>query len=378
MARNLRKIPKPIGVRVDRRDMTTLENKTIEEAALALMETALRDGRPLASEYPLVFGEAAAGHVETIEDEGRVVSTCAWIARTLLTGAAELPAALVGSVATEEAARGKGLGTKVLDQATKRAASEGAALSLLWADDPNWYQERGWVPFGTEAIYVIDDTIGFLLPEPTGVRPMRDGEAAAIHGLYAQRAIRVDRTNDETEAMLGVPGMETFVCERDGEIVGYACMGRGEDLGQVIHEWAGAPDAVLPIVSRLWSNHREDVERLFMMVPPSEADFTAFFEFVKARGANGILAMAKLGDTEAMAEVFDATTPADVTAKAASENAIDVTGPSGTLRLTDHEILLALCPPRGDRRVTDVLESEIGATLPNLPIKPFVWGLDSI
>ncbi len=70
--------------------------------------------------------------------------------------------------------------------------------------------------------------------------------------------------------------------------------------------------------------------------------------------------------------------PDGVSAAATSDNTIDVTGPSGTLRLTDHEILLAMCPPRGDRRVTDVLEQEIGASLPNLPVQPFVWGLDSI
>lgn len=359
-------------------NMMTTEHKTIEEAALHLMESALREGRPLAAEYPLVFSDEGPGHIETLDDEGTVVSTCAWIARKLLTPSAEVPVALVGSVATEEKMRGRGLGTQILAKATDRANAEGAALSLLWADDPNWYQERGWIPFGTEAIYVVDDTIAFLLPEPTNVREACEGDAESIHALYTQRAFRVARSLAETKAMLGVPEMQVFVCEKDGAVAGYACMGRGEDLRQVIHEWAGAPDTVLPIVSKLWEVNQSAYERLFMMVPPMEADFTAFFEFVKARGANGILAMARLGNTEAMARVFDDATPENVTAKAVAKNAIEVTGPGGSLRLTDHEILLALCPPRGDRRVTDVLESEVGTALPGLPIQPFVWGLDGI
>ena len=353
-------------------------NKTREEAALDLMSQVLREGRPLAAEYPLVFGEDTRGHVELIETEGEPASTCAWLERTLVTPACEVPVALVGSVATRTDRQGQGLGTAILDLATTKAASEGAALSLLWADDPSWYQERGWVPFGTETIYVIDGTMAFLLPEPDGVRAARAEDAAAIHQLYATRPVRVDRSEDETRAMLGVPAMQVVVNEQGGRIVGYACMGRGEDLQQVIHEWAGTPQDALPCVSELWRANSDQAERLFIMIPPTEADFLAYFEFVKARGASGILCMARLGSTEAMARVFDQATPDGVTATASGRDTIDVTGPGGTIRLTDHQILLALCPPRGDRRVTDIVETDIGTELTQLPIQPFIWGLDSI
>ena len=79
-----------------------------------------------------------------------------------------------------------------------------------------------------------------------------------------------------------------------------------------------------------------------------------------------------------MARVFDQATPDGVTATASGPDTIDVTGPGGTIRLTDHQILLALCPPRGDRRVTDVVETDVGAELTQLPSQPFIWGLDSI
>ncbi len=359
--------------------MTTSSNTTTrQDAALSLMETVLREGRPLAHEYPLVFGENAAGQIETLEVDDEVASTCAWLARTLLTGGMEVPVSVVGSVATREECRGKGLGTEVLNLATSKAAAEGAAFSLLWADDPAWYQERGWVPFGSETIYVVDETMAFLLPEPVGVRTLRANDAEAVHELYCLHSARVDRTLEETRTMLNVPGMQVFVCEKEGQVTGYACMNRGEDLGQVIHEWSGEPDSVLPIVSKLWHANRLVHERLFMMVPPTGADYSAFFEFVKARGATGILAMAKLGSTEAIARVFDAATPDSVTVEATSENTVDLTGEGGTIRLTDHEILLALCPPRGDRRVTDVVESQTGTSMPSLPIRPFIWGLDSI
>jgi GNAT superfamily N-acetyltransferase len=351
---------------------------TEKDAALRLMESVLRDGRPMAAEYPLVFEADAPGHVEIVEHDGEAASTCAWIARTLVAGSTRVPAALVGSVATAAEHRGKGLGTVALQRATNAAAADGAAISLLWADDPAWYQERGWVPFGSENIFVVEEANAFLLPDPVGIRPIEARDHAAVHALYEEHASRVERTRAETAAMLAVPGMDAYVCEHDGKITGYACMGRGEDLDGVVHEWGGSPEGVLPIVNRLWMESEGKRERLFMMIPDTEADFLAYFRFVRSNGAKGILAMAKLGDVEAIARTIEAATPDDVTVTAIRENAVEVTGPSGSIVLTDHEILLAICPPRGDRRVTDVVESEVGVALPELPLKPFVWGLDSI
>lgn len=347
-------------------------------AALTLMQEVLREGRPLAQEYPLVFGpdDVASGTIEIIEQGGRIVSTCAWLPRQLMTPSADVPVALVGSVATDAECRGKGLGTQVVEHACANAAAGGAALSLLWADDPAWYQERGWIPFGSETIFVVDDTMAFLLPEPDGVRPAAEGDVEAIHDLYCLGDARVRRTLAETRALLGVPGMDVVVRAKDGKVTGYACMGRGEDLQNVIHEWSGTPEDVLPCVSLLWRASK--AERLFFMTPEVAVDFRCYFEFVKARGATGILCMAKLGNVEAMANVFDQATPADVEVTADGDDALVLKSPRGAIRLQNEEILLALCPPRGDRRVTDVVETDLVTPLEGLPIQPFIWGLDSI
>ncbi|MEM8711265.1 MAG: GNAT family N-acetyltransferase, partial [Planctomycetota bacterium] len=328
----------------------TAETTTRKDAALALMERVLRDGRPLGPEYPLIFEAGATGRIETIEEGGEVVSACAWIARTLATTDADLPVAFVGSVATSQDARGRGFGSHVVTQALTKARDEGAALSLLWADEPEWYQARGWIPFGSEHVFVIEQSNAILLPEPIGVRAATLEDHKAIHDLYGEHSAKTLRIREETSQLLQVPSMQVYVCERDGEVVGYACLGRGEDLGQVIHEWGGAPDAVLPIVSQLWAKARNEYDRIFMMVPEIEVDFLAYFDFVKAQGAKGILAMAHLGCTKAMATSMNPALPDGVHAKATSENTIDVTGPGGEIRLTGHEILLAVCPPRGDRR----------------------------
>lgn len=358
--------------------MTTTPTTTRTDAALGLMQTVLRDGRPMAAEYPLLFGSDATGQVELIETEGEVASTCAWLRRDLVVGGLELPIALVGSVATRADLRGAGHGTAVVERAIARAAEAGAAIALLWADEPEWYQERSWVPFGTENVFVVNENNAFLLPDAAGVRPMEARDLAAVHALYCTHEARVQRTEAETRTMLETPGVRALVREVDGEVTGYACVGRGEDLAHCVHEWAGSAEDVLPIVAAHWEATREHNDRLFIMVPESKANFVAFFTFIRSLGAKGILAMARIADIHALARTFAQLTPETVTVQVAGDQALALTGPSGTITLADHEVLLALCPPRGDRRVTTVVEAEIGVELPLLPIEPYAWGFDSI
>ncbi len=358
--------------------MMTTPMTSEPEAALRLMEAVLRDGRPMASEYAQLFGPRATGHIETIEEQGEVISTCAWLRRDLVVSGLELPVAFVGSVATRADQRGKGHGTAVVERAIARAAEEGAAIALLWADESNWYQERGWVPLGTENVFVINANNAFLLPDADGVRPMEHRDLGAVHQLYCTHEARVDRRECDTEAMLTTPGLRALVREVDGEVRGYACVGRGEDLAHCVHEWGGTPEDVLPIVAGHWAATSGETDRLFVMVPETEADFTAYFTFIRSLGAKGILAMARIGDLGAVARTFDRLTPEGVTVEVVGDNSLALSGPSGRILLTDHEILLALCPPRGDGRVTSVVEAELGVELPMLPIEPYAWGLDSI
>lgn len=332
----------------------------------------------MAAEYGQIFGPRATGHIETVEEGNEVVSTCAWLRRDLFVGGLKLPVAFVGSVATRADQRSKGHGTVVVERAIARAAEDGAALALLWADESDWYQERGWVPFGTENVFVVNANNAFLLPDVVGVRPMEPRDIDAVHALYCAHESRADRGVAETGAMLTTPGLRALVHESDGEVTGYACVGRGEDLAHCVHEWGGIPDTVLPIIAGHWDTTSAETDRLFVMVPESEASFTAYFTFIRSLGAKGILAMARIGDLGAVARIFDQLTPEGVQVEVVGDKSLSLTGPSGQILLSDHEILLALCPPRGDKRVTSVVEAEIGLELPLLPIEPYAWGLDSI
>jgi hypothetical protein len=318
--------------------------------------------------------------------EPQVVAACGILPRRLVTPAASFSVGLVGSVATAPQHRGRGYGKELLTRAETELGAGGAVCAMLWADDAGWYREQGWIPVGSECVFVLARGLELLLPEPDHVRPATNADHGAIHRLYCTQPTRVERTAAETSALLAGPGIKALVNERDGAPVAYAVLGRGEDLRNVVHEWAGPIEEVLPLLRAHLEASARDSEGIYVMVPPSARDMASFFAFTRTPGAQGILCMAKLTSLDAAARLLDEITPdeVDVVIVDAAAQRLELAGPPredgrrGRIVLTGHEILLTLFPPRSDRKVIEVVEHDLGVALPRLPLDPFLWGLDSI
>ena len=222
----------------------------LEREARALMERVLRDGASLAGEYPLLFGERAAGELLAVEEQREVRAACGLLVRELVCGRERLRVGLIGSVCTHPEHRGRGLGRRLLGRAEARLAELGCTLVWLWADDAGFYERLGWRRAGCEVVFALD-ALALEQVARDGAARLRAAapdDFAALHRLYEAHATRVDRTLGESRALLSGPGIATLVLERGRDVVAYACLGRGADLAGCVHEWAGAPDDVLRLV----------------------------------------------------------------------------------------------------------------------------------
>lgn len=188
--------------------------------------------------WPQLYRSDGDGAFFVLLDGERLVSHCAIRLVNARTGRGSLPLGLIGSVATDPAARGRGCASEVLSAALAAFAGDAAAF-VLWAERPDLYARHGFVSGPDERCLVL------------ARRPRRDGEGVrlamiddhpALHALHAQKPIAVERPPHTMSALLTTPGMTTVVLERGGAAVAYACCGKGADLHGHWHEVGGTDD----------------------------------------------------------------------------------------------------------------------------------------
>jgi N-acetylglutamate synthase-like GNAT family acetyltransferase len=359
-----------------------LEKDRVDRAR-DLMDRVLRGGDPIAPEYPLVFRAQFEGRVLALGEGEAVLSSCAVLTRTLTAGARRIPIGLIGSVATEPTWRGRGLGTRLLIEAEAALQSQGAALALLWAEDPRFYLERGYCPAGGQEDFVLPKSFLGRLPARDGVREANEHDADAIHALYTTHPARVERTNAETRALLTCPGMTTLVRELQSGVVAYACLGRGGDLHDSIHEWGGAVDDVLA-VARAHLERRFaglDGGMLVLMAPLAARELRERLGVLGADSRRGLLGLAKLLDrraaAQAICELLGRDAQVDLVTTPQGDR-LRITGPRQASVLDDLAALALLLPACDVKPEVESFLGVLGLALPREAVDPFVWGLDSI
>jgi GNAT superfamily N-acetyltransferase len=358
-------------------------SETLGSAALSFLERVL-SSHALAEEYPLVFEPRFEGETIELVEEGEVRAACTILAREFRIGARRVRGGLIGSVTTDPAWRRRGLATRCLSRAEDALRARGCLFALLWADDPGFYLKRGYAPFGGECDYLLVSELVHVLPEPSGVRELRPDDVPFLHRLHARHPERIERSLGESRALLGVPGMLTLVRERAGAPshpplpVAYACLGRGRDLTDAIHDWAGESEDVLALVRAHLERRFRPSESgaLFLMAPPSASELGYRLLRLGAVSKRGILGLGKLLDPRAASELAGSVL-GDGTA-AWSEGRCTLRGPRAGAEL-DLDGLQALL--FGGPEVHDEAESflaRLGFQRVRLPLEPFAFGLDSI
>jgi GNAT superfamily N-acetyltransferase len=349
---------------------------------LALMEQVFDAEGRLADEYPLVFHRGFEGRLVALDEGEVVVSSCAVLPRSFLVDGERVDVGLIGSVATAPKRRGRGLASHVLTEAERWLAERGALFSVLWADDARFYVMRGYRPIGGEIVVPIERTVAAALPRWPEVRLARQSDGARIHALYASQSIRVDRTEAETRALLACPGMLVLVAERAGEPCAYVCIGRGRDLGNALHEWAGEPDAVLGAIGSAAA--MLDCDPLFLMAPRAPS---VVLDALRAAGAaphQGHLGLGKLlsgdGPAHEAAALLARAGGGDASylGVVRGERRFRWTGPAGSIELDEHGLLDILVGATDDSSVLDRARRATGLDAARLPLPLFAWGLDSI
>ncbi len=296
-------------MRMDRATLATV-SQTAPEPCLdfAALESFLDlefDGSPgIAREFPLLVGERNPGRSFVLRERDAIVSHAAWRPLELLAGARRISAAGIGLVTTAAGRRGRGLAAELIGACLEAAAGEGAELALLFGTPSALYDRAGFVLAGRERVLRVE-------PGPdakkAAIRCGDSRDAPRLLPLLEEHPLRVSRGVEEFRIQLGIPNTELYMLEQGDCIAAYCVLGKGRDLGGVIHEWAGAAPALESLIRGVASQRGEALWVIGpeALVPP-----------IAASGGLGALAMFRVLRPESLGsedpiELFgDAETPA--------------------------------------------------------------------
>lgn len=220
--------------------------------------------------WPQLYRSDGDGEFLGLFEDDVMLSHVAWRAVTLVGSERPMRAALLGSVATAPAARGRGHASRLMRQAVEDCRRAGLERILLWAERPELYARTGFRNGEAENCLLL------------ARRPRRDdarvrlatvADHARLGALHQQKPLRVDRSPREMSALLTTPGLFTTVLCAGEHILAYACCGKGADLQGWWHELGGSDADVATLVTA--SMHLLDQTQAPILVPPYRTDLAA-------------------------------------------------------------------------------------------------------
>jgi hypothetical protein len=178
-------------------------------------------------------------------------------------------ALLVGSVASARSARGHGLASAVIDYVIERARDEGNDSVILWSELHGFFGRFGFVPAGSQYCLPVRAR-PHSWPPGTRVRPASPADLPKLLELHRHKPLAVRRTPDDLATLLAARPMTTSVLTRGGDLVAYACLGKGADFTGWWHELGGHDLDALRLIEAV--THAIGMPSAMVLVPPYRTD----------------------------------------------------------------------------------------------------------
>jgi GNAT superfamily N-acetyltransferase len=348
-------------------------------ALLDWLDDGLRSGRRgrLLGEYPTALEPGArARHFVAWVDERPASHALVRIAHVTARGRT-LPLGMIGLVYTDPAFRGHGLAGRCIEACVRHLVHCGVPLAALWSERHSFYARLGFHPAGHERLFQVGRACAaqarLHLPGPWRVEPPGAADWAALEALYAAKPAHVLRRPGELARLARCPDSRLVLARSGARPVAYAALGRGDDFGGVVHEWAGEGGGVVACLAELLGGREE----LLLLAGPHEEEPLACLSRAGAAVHRGCFALLRLLDAPRLWRALTWDEPSLAGARlSADADGLLLEAGGRRARLDAAGALELLLGPGCPAAVRPLL----GGALPGaaLPWPLFAWGFDSI
>ncbi len=246
----------------------------------------------IAAEYPTALTPQNIHNMRIIAEGEKVLSHGVLKPLIIKTPHVILKVGAIGSIVTEEAHRGQGYSTQIIQECLKSAAEQQCDIAILWTDLFDFYRKMNFELAGSEISFVLEENFG--VPTSEGLRFMSNAKISpeAIHRLYSQHTVSSVRSIEETRKFMSIPQTQIYTAwEANGQLAAYAIEGKGVDLGGYIHEWGGSTTKLLALFSYI---RKEKNRPVTVIVPAHSQNLIAHLKTKPVTVNNGFLGMIKI------------------------------------------------------------------------------------
>ncbi len=211
--------------------------------------------------YPLLApGNAAHNHL--ILQGDTVIGHLGVRLVNLVWATCKIPVALVGGLAIQKAWRGQGLFKAAFNQVLQLYEKQ-VGLFILWSDQAALYAKFNFWQAGLvlqlgEKTNLIPALIraGWRKYTPYDFRDPLGQQLPALYQRYAKNFLAVERTAADWQTLAGIKSATYLVHPTSASLIdAYVVIGKGFDLGGVVHEVGGDEAGLAEFLSH-WQNYK--------------------------------------------------------------------------------------------------------------------------
>lgn len=251
----------------------------------------------ITNEYPTALSTNNIHNMSIITEDEKIISHAVLKTLIIKSPHAIFKIGAIGSVFTDPNYRQQGHSRKNIENCIELAQKQDCDLVILWTDKFDFYRKLGFELAGFDYSYVYENT------KPLKNNNLRfvsgnNVDVAALQKLYSQHTVHAIRSLDDFKNFLKIPNSNLFTAwNQSNQLIAYAVEGKGADLINYIHEWAGQVDALLDLFQYIRTQKNEVIT---VMTPAHAVNLRRKITDIATLSHQGYLGMLKIVNKEAL------------------------------------------------------------------------------
>ncbi len=264
----------------------------------------------VARDFPQLYDAKNSKHLWMAKEKDSVLAHAGFYPAEMKVEGIPLPVAGIGGVFSAPEVRGQGIGAQLVEKCVEEARKGGAALAFLWSDKHEYYAKLGFHLIGRQWTIQFSPEQKAQLEargEKSGCKKSQlrfslgDTSPEFLEQSYQmqnQISLGIARSPEEHSAYLTSGACDLFAVWVGRQLLAYFVMGKGKDLQNYVHEWAGDEAGLHHLAAHLLETFQHGFSLISPQFMPDEVNWLYSLDELGIKMSPEKMGLVKLLDPE--------------------------------------------------------------------------------